>query len=163
MKRALLLPAALLVAAMAASAGAAMLKIPLPDLTQRSDQVLRCRVTATQSRWTDDRTTIVTDVTLAAGEAWKGDAPAGGAVALTVRGGEVGDVGIVSEHAPRFERGEDVVLFLARGPDGGLRVTGEEQGKYTVVDGWIVGCEHLPVPLADFRAEVARHAQDTGR
>ena len=95
-------------------------------------------------------------------EPWKGIAAVGSAVTLTVRGGVVGEVGMTSEHAPVFEKDEDTLLFLWR-LDGALRVTAEEQGKYTIVDDWIVGSEHRPVKLAEFRAEIARYLPAEGR
>ncbi len=164
MKRAVLW--ALLAAALgAAPAGAIMIEMPLDRIAADADAILRGRVVAASSRWNDENTTIVTDVTVAVTAAWKGAAPAGGRVTLTVPGGEVGEIGVAVEHAPAFDSGEDVVLFLEQDRGAGTRVLYDEQGKYTVAPGeeWIVGYTHLPVRFDDFKARLARVPEVTPR
>jgi len=77
---------------------------------------------------------------------------------LTVPGGEVGEYGVMIEHAPRFDPDEDVVLFLAQDKAEGTRVLYDEQGKYTVAPGgeWVVGFKHEPVRFDEFMARLAR-------
>jgi len=163
MTRSAPLYAALAVIAWAIPAGAMMIKVPLGDLTGQSASVLRGRVVATRAAWTPDNRTIETAVTIAIDEAWKGTVPADRAVRLRVAGGEVGEVGVMVEHAPLFATGEDVVVFLERQPDGALRVSADEQGKYTVAGEWIIGYEQRPVKLSEFRAEVGRFTPAEGR
>ena len=163
MRKVLPLMALLCLAAFAAPAGAMMIKVPLGDLTKQAGSVLRGRVVSTRSAWTADRATIVTEVTITVNETWKGAAPAGNTVTLTVPGGEVGDEGIAVEHAPVFAKDEDVVLFLEPQADGGLRVSADEQGKYTVFGDLIVGNDQKPMKLADFHAEVGRYVPAEGR
>lgn len=163
MRRTALLSAALLLVAWAIPAGAMMIKVPLGDLTGQSASVLHGRVTATRAAWTPDNRTIETEVTIAVDAAWKGAVPADRALKLRVPGGEVGEVGVMVEHAPLFATGEDVVVFLEPLPEGGFRVSADEQGKYTVVGEWIIGYEQRPVKLSDFRSEVGRYAPAEGR
>jgi hypothetical protein len=49
-----------------------------------------------------------------------------------VPGGRVGDQWIEMEGAPRFEPGQDVVVFAASWPDGSLMVHGYFQGLSTI-------------------------------
>lgn len=163
MSRTTFLSAALGLVAWAIPAGAMMIKVPLGELTRQADSVLQGRVTATRADWTADKRTIETEVTVTVDSAWKGAVPADRTFTLRVPGGEVGEVGVMVEHAPLFATGEDVVVFLEARPEGGLRVSADEQGKYTVVGEWIVGYEQRPVKLSDFRAEVGRHAPAGGR
>lgn len=163
MRRTAPLSAALMLVAWAIPAGAMMIKVPLGDLTRQADSVLHGRVAATSAAWTADKRTIETEVTITVDAAWKGAAPADRTLKLRVPGGEVGEVGVMVEHAPLFATGEDVVVFLEASPEGGLRVSADEQGKYTIVGDWIIGYEQRPLKLSDFRSEVGRYAPAEGR
>ncbi|MBI5708758.1 MAG: hypothetical protein HZC42_00385 [Candidatus Eisenbacteria bacterium] len=151
MKRAIL---ALAMLAVASPALALMVEVPLDRLITSSDAVVRAKVTGLESHWTADHSTIVTDVTLSIEESWAGDLAAGAPLVLQVEGGEVGDIGIRSEHQPVFSPGEETVLFLKATSNARLRVNAVEQGKYTVLGDHVVGFRQQAFPLATLRATV---------
>ena len=160
-----LLPSLLALAliAPAVPAEALMIKAPPAALAKRADSVVRGRVVAVQSAWNEGHTTILTRVTVAVDEVWKGAVPLGQALALTLPGGEVGDTGIWVEDTPVFTPAEDVVLFLERDADGNAQVVAKAQGKFAIFGEWIVGCDQRPARLADFRAALALPVTAEGR
>ncbi len=123
--------AAALLAAAAPAAGSTFVASSVEEMARSSEAVARGSVVSVASRVARDGR-IVTDVDIAVAAAWKG-AP-GERVRVTVPGGEAGGVGLRVDGAPSFERGEDVVVFLAR-KAGAWRVNGWALGKYRVVDG----------------------------
>jgi hypothetical protein len=99
------------------------------DAARGADAVVRAVVQGQVSRPSADGSRIVTDVTLAVRSAWKG-AP-GPVVRVTIPGGAVDGVHLWVDGAPRFDDGEEVVVFLvARG--AAWRVGGLALGKWTV-------------------------------
>jgi MYXO-CTERM domain-containing protein len=103
--------------------------LDLPALTEASDAVVHAQVEKVESRWSADRTSIVTDVHLTVLEPFKG-APAA-SVVITQPGGVVGRIGQRVEGLASFEPGEELVVFLeARGAR--FATTGLAQGKFLV-------------------------------
>ena len=137
--RALILAAAaLLAAAPARDANASvMVEASVPELARQADLVARGKVLATESKRSSDGKRIYTTVTLEVREAWKGQAPR--TVEIHVPGGTVDGIAQVVQGAPRFEEGEDVVVFLrpvapVAGVDASVpqRVVAMAQGKLRV-------------------------------
>ncbi len=119
----------LLVAPVLATA-TTLLALDLPALTRASGTVVRGRVVSTQARWTADHSRIITDTTLEVAETLKG-APAKTVVVMQP-GGEVGDVGQHVEGVARFQKDEEVVVFLeARGTER-FTLSGMAQGRFKV-------------------------------
>ncbi len=130
--------AAVTVALLAADASATvMLRATLEELAKESDLVLRAEVVSTEGLPTSDGKRIFTRVVLAAGEAYKGTPPP--KVVVHVPGGSYGGYGQLVHGAPRFEVGEEVVVFLVKQAGSGdgtiYRVNGMAQGKLSVVKG----------------------------
>jgi len=123
-----LLAAALLIGLPAAAT--TMLRIELSELAQTSDTVVHGTVRRLESRWSGDRTRIVTDVEIQVTETLKGQA--GSTVLVVQPGGRVGDIGQVVHGLASFSEGEEVVVFLERRGTSAFRVTGMAQGKYQV-------------------------------
>jgi len=106
-----------------------VLALDLTALTQASDAVVHAKVEKVESRWSSDRTRIVTDVHLTVLEPFKGT-PAT-SVVITQPGGVVGRIGQRAEGLASFEAGEELVVFLeARGAR--FTTTGLAQGKFVV-------------------------------
>jgi hypothetical protein len=95
------------------------------ELIDGASTVARVKVTATSARWTPDGARIVTDVTLAVLEGWKG--PRQPQLLVVVPGGVVGRIGQRVEGAPRFSVGQELVVFL------------EARGDVFVPHGWSQG------------------------
>lgn len=120
------------VAACAILAGAAsattLVRLDTPTLARRAHDIVIGRVTATEARWNEDRTRIVTEVRVRVERRLKG-APAEELV-LTQPGGELDGLRYSVEGAPRFRTGEESLLFVWRDAAGHATVQGLAQGKF---------------------------------
>jgi hypothetical protein len=146
----------------------------LGELSHDAIAIARGRVAAADARWTDDRRTIETLVTLEVDRYLKGDL--GSTVQFRVPGGRLGRFRSVFVGAPSFQPDDRVVVFLgANGPSVPYLV-GFSQGVYRLVPtrdgGWTVtppaigpstaGTQPIvrgdvtrtTVPLADFESRV---------
>lgn len=124
----------------APSLDAAVLPYDLDSLVSRSELIVRGRVTGLESFWGSFPgfgPVILTEVTIEIRELWKGsvDADSKGVRRVRVRllGGKIGDEWQSCPESPRFESGEEVVVFLRRFRDE-VWTTGWFQGKYRVVE-----------------------------
>jgi hypothetical protein len=117
----------------APAAAATFVAASVEEVARTSDAVVRGRVTGIAARATRDGR-IVTEVELAVDEAWKG-AP-GASLRVIVPGGRLPGVAMRVDAAPVLAEGEEVVLFLARGPGGGAwHLNGLALGTFRVVAG----------------------------
>lgn len=162
---------------LAANASATVL-VPtdLATLSREAAIIVRGEVIDVESRWTEDRRTIETVVTLATDEYLKGQ-PAR-TLQFRVPGGTLGRLRSVMLGAPRFDTGQQVIVFL--GSDGPRvpHVLGLNQGVYRVgvsqggrvvspppvmpgVTGPVTrgASTRVPAPLNDFEREVRRLAE----
>ncbi|MBM4781242.1 MAG: matrixin family metalloprotease [Archangiaceae bacterium] len=113
-----------------ASQATTMLSLELEALIDTSDAVARVRVERTQAMWSQDGSRIVTEVTLAVLDGWKGGVKQ--TVTVFLPGGVVGRVGQRVEGTPRLEPGSELIVFLeARGDR--FVLTGLSQGVFEVV------------------------------
>lgn len=111
-------------------------RFDLKEMTQRAEVIVHGRVTSTASR-VDAKGSIVTDIKLEVTELFKSkdgqDKTQVKVFEFTVYGGIVGSRGSAISGAPSFTQGEEVLLFLSKSNDAGLRVCiGLAQGKYTI-------------------------------
>ncbi|MEM9191317.1 MAG: hypothetical protein AAGF12_19245 [Myxococcota bacterium] len=100
--------------------------LDLVELVRRSDKVVSAVVVGMETRY-DARRRIVTDVTVEVAESMKGGAQPGERIVVRCLGGEVGDVGMRVPGEPRFEVGDETMLFL-RMQGGVHRAVGMSQG-----------------------------------
>jgi hypothetical protein len=137
----------LLVALAGSVAQAAVVPWDLTTLTLRADLIVYGRIVGQFSRWDGQKGAIHTRSTLAVREQIKGNTGTR-FLAIETPGGVVGDIGLMVLPAPRFARGEEVLVFLAASPEGGYRVVGSLQGKYAVRQGWALNDDlGIAVPL----------------
>ncbi len=124
----LLAAAALVVAA--PTAQAAIIPLTTAQLTDASDYVVRGTVS---QMWvdTDDRGYHWTRVELEVEATYKGPADLD-ALRLDVMGGVLGTEGTMVVYTPRFDVGEEVLVFAEQLDSGLLVPTGMMQGKATV-------------------------------
>jgi hypothetical protein len=122
---------ALLLLAAAAPAGATVfLPADFRDMVAGSRAIVHGRIVDVRSQTSGDRRTIATYVTVSVEQHLKG--ALGREVTFRVPGGEVGRYRRVIVGAPRFDRGDEVVLFLtSRGPSIPY-LFGLSQGVYRV-------------------------------
>lgn len=150
------LPAALLaLAALAAPLGATTV-VPMDTraLVSRSNDIVIGEVLAVRSRWNEDRSRIVTDVTLRVDQTLKGGAS--GELTLTQIGGEVDGLRYTVEGAPRFSAGEQALLFAWRDRAGRPQVSGLAQGKFDIRRDPATGARWLSRPLPGLAREPLR-------
>src|SRR5437764_7076931 len=116
----------------------------LGQLTRDARAIVRGRVMALDARWTEDRQTVETIVTLEVESYLKG--ALGQTLQFRTPGGELGRFRSIMVGAPEFSTGERVVVFLGAIGPGIPYVLGFNQGVYRMVragDGWTV----TPPPL----------------
>jgi hypothetical protein len=101
------------------------------ELIRRSDVIVVGTVGKLASEWSEDKSMILTRVTLSIDETIKGE-PGGRTFTVVIPGGEVDGVGEWYSHSARFTEQEDVVVFAERDGRGRFRVAGGEEGKVLV-------------------------------
>ena len=85
----------------------------IKNLSEGADIILTGTVVEQNSSWNKDKTRIFTNVVIEAEEYLKGDYSEK-SIALTTLGGEVGEVGELYSHMPRFNNYEEVLLFVKK-------------------------------------------------
>ena len=145
----------------------------LGELSRDARAIVRGRVMALDARWTEDRRTIETVVTLEVESYLKG--PLGQTLQFRVPGGLLGRFRSITVGAPEFSIDERIVVFLgATGPSIPY-VLGLNQGVFRIAhaaDGWVVtpppalpsaagsvrvvrgDASRRPLPLVDFEQRV---------
>ena len=118
--------AAILVTGGTLAVASTFLKIDLPTLNRMSESVVHARVVSVDSAWNAEGSMIFTEVTLEVLGRLRGTSDA--TVVVRVPGGTVGDFTSEMEGAPRFQTGDEVVVFLARWQDGVPMVAGYAEG-----------------------------------
>ena len=147
----------------------------LPELSREARAIARGRVVRVDGRWTDDRRTIETIVTLEVESYLKGEF--GSTLQFRVPGGRLGRFRNVVVGAPQFETGQRVIVFLGAAGPTIPHVLGLHQGVYRVVQTeggeWVVTPaatlaemtivrgtpERRPSALAQFERDVRTAAQ----
>ena len=105
----------------------------IKKLSKGADVILTGKVTQKKSGWNEAKTRIYTKATLQVEEYLKGNNN-GNSVEITYPGGEVGDVGELYSHMPKFEDNEEVLVFLKKDEKNkGYKVLNGEEGKITVL------------------------------
>lgn len=103
-------------------------------LSRGADVIMIGKVTKQNSSWNQDKTRIYTKATLQVDEYLKGS-NTGKSVEVIYPGGEVGEIGELYTHMPRFINDEEVLVFLERDKgNSGYKVFNGEDGKFTVIN-----------------------------
>jgi len=101
----------------------------IQSLSKGADVILTGKVTKQNSSWNKDKSRIYTDVTLEVEEYLKGN-NGNKTLVVTTPGGEVGEVGELYTHMPRFSKDEEVLLFVKKDTkDMSYKVVNGEEGK----------------------------------
>lgn len=121
---------ALLLAATVADASQ-VIHLDTRGLTRESSDIVIGRVGEQHVHWNAAHTMIVTDVTILVDQSLKG----GGATSLTLTqvGGEVDGMRYNVDGSPRFNPGEEVLVFAWRDATGRPQVDGLGQGKFEIL------------------------------
>lgn len=110
---------------------------PFPEAVEDAPIAVRGRVGMSYANWAtgrDGRKRVYTFTELTLDEVLKGDIESRPSIILRSIGGEVDGVGMQVSGAARFNRGEDVVVFLSpASDDGSFEVRSMMMGKLNVV------------------------------
>jgi hypothetical protein len=115
-----------------------VLQQSIEKLSQESDAVVVGRVAGLASEWNESKTRIQTRVTISVDQNVKGD-PSMKSMTVLVPGGEVGGVGEVYSHAPKFKNDESVIVFAKKAKQGYYQLSEGTQGKYSVLKDEVSG------------------------
>jgi hypothetical protein len=111
------------------------LAMEMPELVEKSDVVIRGEVLETRSFWDAQHRVILTDARIRIDERLSGEgAPVGREISVRTFGGTVADYTVVAHGFPTFEKGDEIVAFLAHQPDRTVQVTGYQLGLYEVIE-----------------------------
>lgn len=121
--------AALAVAASFPVYGTLVPALSFEELVRDSETVVHGRVASVRVGWDADHAAIWTYYEIVPQEAFKGSP--GPALIIQEPGGEIDGLKMEVVGAPRYQVGEEVVVFAARAPLG-LRTCGWGQGRFVV-------------------------------
>ena len=143
-----------------AGSGASVRRMTMDSLVRASELVIYGRALASSSLWDPATETIWTQTEFAVLDGAKGN-PAR-TIIVSEPGGIIGDVGHLFPGVPRFDSGQEVVLFLYRTPANRLRISGLLQGVYNVEQDRGSG-EKLARPAILQREEVYEEGKGASR
>lgn len=102
-------------------------------MSKNADIIITGKVVEQNSNWNENNTRIYTQATIQVEEYLKGSNNSG-SVIVSYPGGEVGDVGEMYSHMPRFQDNEEVLVFLKKDDKStNYKVFNGEEGKINVV------------------------------
>jgi hypothetical protein len=103
------------------------------NMSKNADLIITGKVVEQNSSWNENNTRIYTQATIRVEEYIKGSNNSG-SIIVSYPGGEVGDVGEMYSHMPRFENNEDVLVFLKKDDKNtNYKVVNGEEGKINVL------------------------------
>ena len=124
----------IIICAVSFTSFAQQIKTELKDLSKGADVILTGKVTQQTSSWNENKTRIYTQATIQVEEYLKGN-NTGNSITVIYPGGEVGDVGELYSHMPKFQDKEEVLVFLKKDKKSSdYRVFNGEEGKLSVIN-----------------------------
>jgi len=106
----------------------------IKNMSKKADLIVTGKVMQKKSNWNESKTKISTITTLQVDEILKGNSN-GNSIEITYPGGEVGDVGEIYSHMPRFHDNEEVVVFLQKDKKNSrFKVVNGEEGKLSIIN-----------------------------
>lgn len=132
--------------------------VKIKKLTKRADLIITGKVKHKKSSWNEKKTRIYTKTTLQVDEFIKGKAN-NNSIEITYPGGEIGDIGEIYTHMPRFERNEEVLVFLKKDKKHqGYKVLDGEEGKIKILKD-VKSKEHMTgasLDINDLKSQIKR-------
>ena len=132
------------------------------SLSEEADLILTGKVVGQNSKWNETKTRIYTMATLQVDEYLKGNNN-GSSIVITYPGGEVGEIGEMYSHMPRFEDNEEVLVFLKKsGNNTDYKVLNGEEGKITLLNDETTGekTTNSNVPLNSLKQQIINHLNE---
>jgi hypothetical protein len=109
---------------------AVLIHLTFEEMTEQSSAIVLGRCVEVRSEWNADRSNIITHNVFEVRQYYKGNL--GQRITITELGGQVGEWVAEYSGVPRFQVGEEAVLFVWTGPQGRHQVIGLTQGKFRV-------------------------------
>src|SRR3984957_11213306 len=106
-----------------------LVRLSLDQLASGSDAVARVNFSSAVTRW--ENGTIWTITTVKVTETLKGNLP--GEISVRLPGGRVGHLTATVEGTPRFNPGDDAIVFLKISQAGGFTVAGWVEGTFRIL------------------------------
>jgi hypothetical protein len=106
-----------------------LVRLSLDQLASGSDAVARVNFSSAETRW--ENGTIWTITTVKVIETLKGNLP--GEISVRLPGGRVGHLTATVEGTPRFNPGDDAIVFLKISQAGGFTVAGWVEGTFRIL------------------------------
>ena len=134
----------------------------IKNLTNGADIILTGKVTEQASSWNENKTRIYTKATIQVNEYIKGN-NTGGTVTVNYPGGEIGEIGEMYSHMPRFEDNEEVLVFLKKsGNNTDYKVLNGEEGKITLLNNETTGekTTNSYIPLNSLIQQIINHLNE---
>jgi len=132
------------------------------SMSKNADIIILGKVTEQTSSWDENRTRIYTQATIQVEDYLKGGNN-GGAIIVSYLGGEVGDVGELYSHMPRFEDQEEVLVFLKKDDHStSYKVFNGEDGKINIIIDPKTGekVTSSNVPVNSLKAQIKSYVND---
>jgi hypothetical protein len=130
----------------------------IKSLSEGADVIVIGKVVQQKSNWNENRTRIYTNVTIKVEEFLKGTNT--GEIVVTHPGGEVGEVGELYTHMPKFRNDEEVLVFLEEDTrSNAYRVLNGENGKMTLLKDKTTGEKVTPFnqKISTFKNEIKKY------
>jgi len=103
-------------------------RMSLNQLARAADAIVRARCVSSTARWENGAIWTFSEFELV--ERFQGDVPA--RIRIGLPGGRVGGISTYIEDVPRFQPGEEAVLFLEARSDGSYGVTAWAEGTFRI-------------------------------
>jgi len=102
-------------------------------MSKNADVIITGKVAEQNACWNENKTRIYTQATIQVEEYLKGSNN-GNSLVITYPGGEVGEIGEMYSHMPRFEDNEEILVFLKKDKNStDYKVYNGENGKMSVI------------------------------
>jgi hypothetical protein len=141
---------------------AQLTSVEAKSMSKNSDLIITGKVIEQTSSWNEDKTRIYTQATIQVEEYIKGN-NAGNTVTVKYLGGEVGEVGEMYSHMPRFEDKEEVLIFLKKDEKStNYKVFNGESGKISVIKDPKTGEKVTTsnVSVSSFKAQIKNYINE---
>jgi hypothetical protein len=120
------------------AAATTLLHMSLAQMARTAKVIVRARCVANATVW--DEGEIWTRTTFDVEESWGGP-PGSRQIAVRLLGGSLGSITSHVSGIPRFQPGEDTVLFLEASPNGDFAIVSWQQGTFRIRQNAAMGAE----------------------
>lgn len=128
----------LLIATQPVSQATTLMRMSLAQMARTAQVIVRARCVSNATLW--DEGEIWTRTTFDVEESWSG--PAGSRqLAVRLLGGSLGNISSRVSGIPRFQPGEDTVLFLEPSRNGDFAIVSWQQGTFRIRQNAAMGAE----------------------